>query len=251
MAGHSKWANIKHKKAREDAKKGKIWGKCSRAIIVAAKNGGPDPETNLALRYAIEEAKTANMPKDNIAYAIKKGSGDVGGQEYEQVVYEGYAAGGVALMVDALTDNRNRTAGEVRKIFEKHGGKLGASGCVAYMFQSKGQIFATKEGPGADEDTVMSAALEAGAEDVQDEGEAWQILTEPGAYLTVREALENAGLTIHTGQVTMIPDNTVTCTGEDAEKVLRLVDALEDSDDVQHVYANYEIPDEQFAAMEG
>jgi len=221
MAGHSKWANIKHKKAREDAKKGKIWSKCSRAIMAAAKNGGSDPETNLALRYAIEEAKSANMPKDNIDYAIKKGAGEVGGQNFE-----------------------------VRKHFEKCGGKLGANGCVSYMFQSKGQVFVTKEGPGADEETVMDAALEAGAEDVQDEGEAWQVLTEPSNYLPVREALENANLTIATGQVTLLADNTIACTGEDAEKVIRLIDALEDHDDVQHVYANYEIPDEELAALE-
>ena len=250
MAGHSKWANIKHKKAREDAKKGKIWSKCSRAIMAAAKAGGSDPETNLALRYAVEEAKAANMPKDNIDYAIKKGAGEVGGQNFEQVYYEGYAAGGVAVMVETLTDNRNRTAAEVRKYFEKCGGKLGANGCVSYMFQSKGQLFVTKEGPGADEDTVMTAALEAGAEDVQDEGEAWQVLSEPSDYLAVRAALESVGLTIATGQVTLIADNTVACSGEDAEKVVRLIDTLEDDDDVQHVYANYEIPDEELAALE-
>lgn len=250
MAGHSKWANIKHKKAREDAKKGKIWSKCSRAIMAAAKQGGSDPETNLALRYAVEEAKAANMPKDNIEYAIKKGAGEVGGQNFETVTYEGYGPAGVAVMVEALTDNRNRTAAEVRKAFERHGGKLGPSNCVAYMFQSKGQLFVTREGPGADEEAVMDAALEAGAEDVLDEGEAWQVLTEPGAYLSVREALEQAGLTIAAGEIAMIPDNTVACAGEDAEKVLRLVEALEDNDDVQHVYANYEIPDEQMAALE-
>lgn len=248
MAGHSKWANIKHKKAREDAKKGKIWSKCSRAIMAAARNGGGDPETNLALRYAVDEAKAANMPKDNIDYAIRRGTGEAGGQSYEQVIYEGYGSGGVAVMVDTLTDNRNRTAAEIRKLFEKHAGKLGGTGCVAYLFQSKGQIFVAKDDAGGDEEAVIAAALEAGGEDVLDEGEAWQVLTEPADYLNVRNALESAGMTIHAGQVTMIPDNTVACAGEDAERVLQLIDALEEHDDVQQVYANYEIPDEQMAA---
>lgn len=250
MAGHSKWANIKHKKARQDAKKGKIWSKCARAIIVAAKAGGGDPAANLGLRYAIDEAKAANMPKDTIENAIKKGSGASGGEDYERVVYEGYGPGGVAIMLDILTDNRNRTAPEVRKLFEKHSGNLGATGCVAYLFQPKGEIFVARQGPGSDEEAVMSAALEAGAEDVTDAGESWEIVTEPTDYLPVREALEAAGMTVESAQITMIPDTTITVTGRDAEKLLALIDGLEDHDDVQKVYANFEIPDEEMAALE-
>ncbi|MFA9479078.1 YebC/PmpR family DNA-binding transcriptional regulator [Phycisphaerales bacterium AB-hyl4] len=251
MAGHSKWANIKHKKARQDAKKGKMWSKCSRAIIVAAKAGGPDPAANLTLRYAIDEAKAANMPKDTIENAIKKGSGAAGGADYERVVYEGYGPGGVAVMLDILTDNRNRTAPEVRKLFEKCGGNLGASGCVSYLFQPKGEVFVTKTGPGTEEEAVMEAALEAGAEDVADAGESWQVLSEPNDCLAVREALEAAGMTVESAHVTMVPDNTINVTGRDAEKLLTLIDGLEDHDDVQKVYANFEIPDDQMAALEG
>ena len=244
MAGHSKWANIKHKKARMDAKRGKAWSKCSKAIMVAAKNGGGDPAANLALRYAIDEAKAVNMPKDTIENAIKKGTGEAGGANFESMVYEGYGPGGVAIMLDILTDNRNRTAPEIRKLFEKGGGNLGATGCVSYLFQSKGQLFVNKQG--ADEDTVMTAALEAGAEDVVDQEEAWEVLTDPSAFLPVREALEAAGLTIESAELTMIPDTTVELAGDDAEKVVRLVDALEDHDDVQKVFANFEVPDEAY-----
>ena len=248
MAGHSKWANIKHKKARMDAKKGKAWSKCARAIIVAAKNGGGDPDTNLTLRYAIDEAKAVNMPKDTIEKAIAKGTGDLGGEAYEQVIYEGYAAGGVAVMLDCLTDNRNRTVPELRKLFEKYGGNLGESGCVAYNFQNKGQVLL--EQAGTDEETVMSIALEAGAEDVREDEDLWEVVCEPGDFLAVRDALKNAGLTIESAQITMIPNSTVSVSGRDAEKVVSLIDGLEDHDDVQKVHANFEIPDEQMAAME-
>ena len=248
MAGHSKWANIKHKKAREDAKKGKIWSKCSRAIMVAAKNGGPEPETNLALRYAIDEAKAANMPKDNIDYAIRRGTGEAGGQSFEDVIYEGYAPGGVAVMVEALTDNRNRTASEVRKCFDHHGGNLGETGCVSYLFHKKGHLFIPKAQ--AEEEAIMDQALEAGAEDVRDEDEQWLIVTEPGDFMDVRQAIEAAGYTPETATVTMVPETTVHSSGANAERVLKLIDALEDSDDVQHVYANFEIPDEEMAALE-
>ncbi|HEX7011014.1 MAG TPA: YebC/PmpR family DNA-binding transcriptional regulator [Phycisphaeraceae bacterium] len=250
MAGHSKWANIKHKKARADAKRGKLWSKCARAIIVAAKNGGGDPASNLALRYAIEEARAANMPKDTIENAIKKGTGELAAESYESVIYEGYGPGGVAIMLDILTDNRNRTAPEIRKIFEKYGGNLGGSGCVAYLFQNKGQIFVGKQGPGASEEAVMTVALEAGAEDITDEGETWQVLTEPAQLIPVREALEQAGMTLESAQLTMVPSTTVSCTGSEAQRLLELVDALEDHDDVQKVYANFEIPDEELAALE-
>lgn len=250
MAGHSKWANIKHKKARMDAKKGQTWSKCARAIIVAAKNGGGDPASNLTLRYAIDEAKAANMPKDTIENAVKKGSGELGAENYESMLYEGYGPNGVAVMLEILTDNRNRTAPEIRKIFEKCKGNLGSTGCVAYIFQSKGQIFIAKADDGSNEEAVMDAALEAGAEDVADVGDSWQVLCEPGDFIAVREALEQTDLTIESAQITMIPNNTVTCTGDDAQRVIRLVENLEDHDDVQKVYANFDIPDEEMATLE-
>ena len=249
MAGHSKWANIKHRKGRQDAKRSKIWSKCSRAIIVAAKNGGGDPDSNLALRYAIDEAKSQNMPKDTIEKAIAKGSGKDDSANYESVVYEGYGAGGVAVMLDCLTDNKNRTVPEVRKIFEKFGGNLGASGCVAYNFDSKGQLFVAKEG--AEEEAVMNAALEAGAEDFVDADESWEVTCEPSDYVTVHQALEAGGFTIESGSVTMIPQTTVECTGKDARKVFNLVEALEDHDDVQKVHANFDIPDDEMEALQG
>lgn len=242
MAGHSKWANIKHRKARQDAKRGKAWSKCSKAIMVAAKAGGGDPDANLGLRYAIEEAKTHNMPKDTIENAIRKGTGDLGDVVFEQIMYEGYGAGGVAVMVDALTDNRNRTAPEMRKLFEKAGGNLGATGCVSYSFQKRGQIFI--DGEGLEEEKVMEAALEAGAEDVVGEDGAYQIVTDPTEFLTVKAALEAAGFTLASAEVTMIPDATVACEGKDAEKVARLIDALEDHDDVQKVYTNADLPED-------
>jgi len=256
MAGHSKWANIKHRKARQDARRSKIWSKCSRAIIVAAKNGGADPAANLALRYAIDDAKAANMPKDTIEKAIRKGAGDDGAANYEAAVYEGYAPAGVAVMVDCLTDNKNRTVPELRKIFEKRGGSLGTSGCVSYLFESRGEIYL--DGAGVDEDTVMSAALEAGADDVQQEpgaeseqgGAVWRVTCSPSDFLDVREGLEQAGLKIESASVTMSPLNTVACAGEDAAKVVGLIDDLEDHDDVQKVYANYEIPDEELASLQ-
>jgi len=248
MAGHSKWANIKHKKARQDQKRGKVWSKCSRAIMAAAKAGGPNPDMNLGLRYAVDEAKAANMPKDTIENAIKKGSGMAGGAGFESIVYEGYAAGGVAVILDILTDNRNRTAAEVRKLFEKHSGNLGATGCVAYNFASKGQIFVPKAG--VDEETLMDTALEAGAEDVLDQEEAWEILTEPSDFMPVRQALQDKGFTFESAQLTMIPGTTVQVHGRDAEKVLKLIDILEDHDDVQKVHANFDIPDEEWASLE-
>lgn len=240
MAGHSKWANIKHRKAKVDAKRGKAWSKCARAIIVAAKEGGGDPASNLSLRYAVEEAKAANMPKDTIERAIKKGAGELEGETYEHVRYEGYGPSGVAIIADCLTDNRNRTAPEMRTVFSKYGGNLGATGCVAYMFEPRGLITLDAEGaPG--EDKMMEIALEAGAEDVElDEG-VWTITTSPTELLTVKEALEGAGLTLASSELTMLPANTVAVSGADAEKVLALMDALEDNDDVQKVYANFDL----------
>lgn len=248
MAGHSKWANIKHRKARVDAKRGKAWSKCARAIMAAARQGGGNLDANLSLRYAVDEAKAANMPKDTIEKAIAKATGELEGQSYEQVIYEGYAAGGVAVMLDVLTDNKNRTVPEVRKLFEKHGGNLGPNGCVAYNFQNKGQVYLAKAGPGAEEESVMEAALEAGASDVSDEGEAWLVLTEPTNYLPVREALESAGFTVESAELTMVPDTMVSVAGAEAQRVMKLLDALDDHDDVQKVHANADIPEEELAA---
>ena len=248
MAGHSKWANIRHRKERQDKKKGKIWSKCSRAIMAAARAGGGDPATNLTLRYAIEEAKAQNMPKDTIQRAVDKGSGETGGEDFVEITYEGYGPGGVAIIIDALTDNRTRTVNDVRQAFSKNGGSVGNPGSVAYMFQTKGQIFVDADG--VDEDKIMDAALEAGASDVQapegDDG-GWTIETEPGDMLSVREAMAEAGFEITEAEVSKIPDNTNASEKSDAIKLLKLIDALEDNDDVQKVYHNAEIPEEAYA----
>jgi YebC/PmpR family DNA-binding regulatory protein len=246
MAGHSKWANIRHRKGRQDAKRSKVWSKCSRAIIVAAKNGGGDPDMNLTLRYAIDEAKAANMPKDTIQKAIEKGSGDGEGNSYEELRYEGYGPAGVAVMLDLLTDNRNRTASEIRHLFDKYNGNLGASGCVAYMFEQKGEIYLEKSKIG--EERLMELALEAGAEDIQDQGEAWYIVTGPAEYRAVRTALEDAGLELDAAELSMVPENTVAVDGKDGEKVMNFVEAIEDHDDVQKLHANYEMADDNLAS---
>ena len=248
MAGHSRWANVKHHKARQDAKRGTLWSKCARAIIVAAKNGGGDPAMNLSLRYAVEEARTANMPKDTIENAIKKGIGELSGESYQSAVYEGYGPYGVAMMLEILTDNRNRTAGEIRKIFEKGGGSLGTSGCVAYHFNLKGQVFVSKND--CDEDQIMATVLEAGADDVTDDGDSWQILCDPGDYIAVKETIEKAEIPIGFASIAQVPNTTVPASGENASKVLNLIQALEEHDDVQKIYANFEIPDEEIATLE-
>lgn len=248
MAGHSKWANIRHRKGRQDAKRSKIWSKCSRAIIVAAKNGGGDPTMNHTLRYAIDEAKAANMPKDTIQKAIDKGSGDGEGNNYEEIRYEGYGPHGVAVMLDLLTDNRNRTASEIRRLFDKYSGNLGATGCVAYMFEQKGEIYLEKSK--ISEEKLMELALEAGAEDITDEGEAWYIVSGPSEYRAVRDALEAAGLELDSAELSMVPDNTVSLAGDEARKVLNFTEAIEDHDDVQKLHANYEIDDEAMADLE-
>lgn len=245
MAGHSKWANIRHRKGRQDAKRSKIWSKCSRAIIVAAKNGGGDPAMNLTLRYAIDEAKAANMPKDTIQKAIDKGSGDGDGNNYEEIRYEGYGPAGVAIMLDLLTDNRNRTASEIRHLFEKYNGNLGATGCVAYMFEQKGELYLEKTK--ITEEALMDLALEAGADDIADDGEAWHISTAPTDYAAVRDALEAAGLEIDSAELAMVPDNHIAVDGTDAEKVLTFIEMIEDHDDVQKLHHNAEIDDEAMA----
>jgi YebC/PmpR family DNA-binding regulatory protein len=248
MAGHSAWKNIKHKKAAKDAKRGKAWTKCSRAIIVAARAGGGDPNMNFALRAAIDDARAVNMPRDTIANAIKKGTGDLDGASFESFMYEGYGPGGVAIMLEILTDNRNRTAPEMKLLFQKYGGNLGAPGSVAYGFLNRGQLFIPKGE--AEEDTVIAAALEAGAEDVIDDGEMWRVLTPPSAFTAVRDAIEKAGLKIESAGLTMVPTSTVTVTGGDAKSVLALVEALEDQDDVQKVHANFEVPDDELAGIQ-
>ena len=239
MAGHSKWANIRHRKGRQDAKRSKVWSKCSRAIIVAAKNGGGDPAANLTLRYAIDEAKAANMPKDTIAKAIEKGAGGGDGSAYEELVYEGYGPNGVAVLLEILTDNRNRTAGEIRKLFERGGGNLGASGCVAYNFDRKGVI--TLPADAGDEDTLMELVLEAGAEDLSGDGDTWTVVAGLDAYAGVKDAVDGAGLEPESAGLEMIPQQTVELSGDEAERVLGFIDQLDDHDDVQKVHANLEV----------
>jgi YebC/PmpR family DNA-binding regulatory protein len=242
MAGHSKWANIKHRKARQDAAKGKTLSKCARAIIVAARQGGGDPEFNLSLRYAVDEAKAANMPKDKIENAIKKGTGELTGESYEEIRYEGYGPNGVAVILDCLTDNVNRTAPEIRKLFEKHGKKLGKPGEVAYGFAQTGLILI--EASKVDEERIMELALEAGADDVTAADGAWEVICLPADLHKVRDAIVAAGIEPDSAEITMLPQTTVTCDAEAAAKVMRLIDALEDHDDAQKVYHNAEIPDE-------
>ena len=239
VAGHSKWANIKHKKARMDAKRGKAWSKCSKALMVAAKQGGPDPAANLTLRYAIEEAKAANMPKDTIKRAIEKGAGLSGqGADFEDIRYEGYGAAGVAIIVDCLTDNRQRTAPDIRSIFAKAGGNLGTSGSVAFNFEHKGVI--NIDASKVEEDRLMELALEAGAENVESEEGLFTVTTSPEDFLGVKEAVEHAEIEMESAEVTMIPTVTVEVAGDDVGKILRLVENLEDNDDVQKVYTNME-----------
>lgn len=247
MSGHSKWKNIQHRKGRQDAAKANAFTKISREIYMAARNGGGDPNTNFRLKVAIQKAKEVNMPNDNIERTIKKATGEIEGVTYEEITYEGYAPGGVAVMVDTLTDNRNRTAAEMRHIFSRHGGNLGESGCVAFLFQRKGEIRIDREEEEVeiDEDALMLAAIEAGAEDVVMESDEITIYTEPDALEQVKEELVKAGIPITSAEVTMVPTTNVKVTGEDAEKVLKLIDRLEESDDVQNVYANFEIDDEE------
>ncbi|AZR73114.1 transcriptional regulator [Anoxybacter fermentans] len=245
MAGHSKWANIKHKKAKEDAKRGKLFSKLSKKITVAAKNGGGDPNANPELRMLIQKAKEANMPNENIERAIKKGTGELEGVTYEHFTYEGYGPGGIALYIELMSDNRNRTAAEIRHLLSKNGGNLGESGCVAWMFERKGQIVIDGSEKAFDEDELMMAALEAGAEDVEVEDKLATIYTAPGDLMDVRENLVNAGYIISDAEVAMIPKNTVEINDPDvARKVLKLMDILEDHDDVQEVYSNFDIPEE-------
>ncbi len=248
MSGHSKWATIKHKKGAADAKRGKLFAKLIRQVEVAARNGGGDPDMNPTLRTMFQKARDASVPMDTIERAIKRGTGELEGVTYEEVTYEGYAPHGVAIYIEALTDNRNRTGPEVRSIFSKQGGSIAEPGAVAWQFERKGLIMV----PGSvDEDDVMLAAIDAGADDVSGDGEHWQVTTEAQLTAAVRQGIEDAGIAVEASDLTMLPSSVVELdTAEAAKAVLRLVDALEDHDDVQHVYANMDISDDVLAAID-
>lgn len=248
MSGHNKWSTIKHKKGKADAQRGKLFTKLIKEITVAARMGGGDVEGNPRLRRAVDTAKGANMPRDNIARAIKKGTGDLDGVDYVEFSYEGYGPGGVAVLVDVLTDNKNRTVADVRHAFSKHNGSMGEAGCVAWMFDARGVIVTAPEV--TDEDAVFMAAAEAGADDIEaaDEG-GFVVTTDPSELEDVRSALEAAGIPVATAEMTKIPQNTVPIQGKSAEVLMRLIDALEDNEDVQQVYANYDISDEEMERL--
>lgn len=252
MAGHSKWHNIKHRKAAVDKKRGKLWSKCSRAILAAARQGGGDPDSNLTLRYAIDEARYANMPRDTIERLIKKGAGGLDAENFENVRYEGYGPGGAAFIVEALTDNRTRTAGDVRLAFSNHDGNLGATGCVGFMFEQRGTI--AIPAAGLDADKVMEAAVDAGAADIAEPGEgddaAWVVTTTPVDFLGVKSRLEAAKLPVGESRLEMVPRTRVVASGEAAKTLIELVDALEDLDDVQKVYTNFDVDEATLAAMQ-
>jgi YebC/PmpR family DNA-binding regulatory protein len=243
MAGHSKWANIKHRKAAQDAKRGKIFTRLIKEITVAARLGGGDPEANPRLRQAMDKALANNMPKDNIDRAIKRGTGELEGVNYEEVTYEGYAPGGVAVMVECMTDNKNRTVSEIRSAFSKGGGNLGEDGSAAYIFHKTGMLIFDSS---VDEDALMEAAMEAGAEDIANEDGQQVVYTDPQDFEDVKNGLNEQGFEPEVAEVTMKPDTTIHVEGDQAEKVLKLLETLEDHDDVQNVYANYDIPDEVF-----
>ncbi|HEY5675013.1 MAG TPA: YebC/PmpR family DNA-binding transcriptional regulator [Malonomonas sp.] len=248
MAGHSKWANIKHRKGAQDAKRGKIFTKLIKEITVAARIGGGDFETNARLRLAVDKAKQGNMPKDNIERAIKKGTGDLDGVTYEEGIFEGYGPGGVAVIVEFLTDNRTRTVADVRHAFNKYGGSLGVSGSVAFMFDRKGQIIF---GEDAEFETIFEAALEVGAEDVKEEDGVIEVITDPSDFEAVKNALAEQGLNVQSAEVTMIPQNMNPVEGKQAESLMKMIDVLEDNDDVQNVYSNFDISDEEMERIMG
>jgi YebC/PmpR family DNA-binding regulatory protein len=249
VSGHSKWATIKRKKGAADAKRGQLFSKLSRAIIVAAKEGGPDPAANATLAGAIAKARDNSMPKENIERAIQRGAGSGEGDAYESIVYEGYGPGGVAVICEILTDNRNRTASDIRHIFTKNGGALGTPGSVAWQFDRKGRIAVPVEG--VDEEALMDVALSAGAEDIAEDGDVWQVTTDPADLAAVRGALEEAGLAVQSAELAMIPKTTVEPSESEARQVLRLIDALEDNDDVQDVHANFDISEDVLEAVAG
>ena len=251
MSGHSKWSSIKHKKGAADAKRGKLFSKLSRAIIVAAKDGGGDPAGNLSLQNAIEKAKSYSMPKDNIDRAIAKGSGaDADAANFETVLYEGYGPEGVAVLVEALTDNRNRTAADVRHLFSKNGGNLGTTGAVAWIFERRGVVVVTADG--VDEDALLLAAADGGAEDVERDGDVFQVSSAIEHLASVREAIESAGFRVESAELAMVPKTTVAVEDEaTAKRLVRLIDELEELDDVQDVYANFDIPEQVLEAVAG
>ena len=247
MSGHSKWSTIKHKKGKEDARRGKIFTKIIKEITIAARIGGGDSTGNPRLRSAVQAAKAENMPKENIERAIKKGTGELPGVSYEEATFEGYGPGGVAVLVEILSDNRKRTVADIRHIFSKNAGNLGEAGCVSWMFDKKGLIVFEKEK--VDEEKLMDLALEAGAQDVRETDEEYEVITEPADFERVRKQLEEAKLTPTYAEISMVPQSTVRLTGKEAQQMLRLMESLEDSEDVQHVYANFDIPDEELEQL--
>jgi len=247
MSGHSKWASIKHKKGAVDAKRGKVFSRLIKEISVATRLGGKDPDSNARLRTAMAAAKAENMPKDNIERAIKKGTGELEGSNYEEVAYEGYGPGGAAVLVEVLTDNKNRAVADVRHLFERYGGGLGEAGCVAWMFSQKGLIVFRKDQ--IDEERLFELALEAGAEDIKEGEEEFEVITEPSSFEQLKTAIENAGLNYILAELTMVPKTTVNLDGKNAQQMLTLMELLEDNDDVSHVYANFDIPDEVMEAI--
>ncbi len=242
MSGHSKWSTIRHKKGAADARRGKIFTKLIKEITVAARMGSGDPNANPRLRTAIQAAKSENMPKDNIERAIKKGTGELEGVSYDDSIYEGYGPGGAAILVNSLTDNKNRTVAEIRHIFSRHGGSMGESGCVAWMFTKQGLINVEKNG--VDEERLMEVSIEAGADDVRDEDDCFEIITKPEDFERVKAAIDSAAIPYQLAEITMLPQSTLRLKGKEAEQMLRLMEALEDCDDVQKVYTNADIPDE-------
>lgn len=248
MSGHNKWSSIKHRKGAQDAKRGKIFTKLIKEITVAAKFGGGDPDANPRLRTAVLAAKSKSMPKDNIERAIKKGTGELEGVNYEEITYEGYGPGGAAIFLESLTDNKNRAVAEIRHILTKHGGNLGENGCVAWMFDQKGYF--NVERSAVDEDTLMEAALDAGAEDIKEDDDSFEIVTAPEDFDAVKTAIDEAKIAYTDAEVTMLPQNMAELKGKDAQKMLKMMDALEDCDDVQKVYTNADIPDEIIEAMQ-
>ena len=248
MSGHSHWAGIKYKKAAVDAKRGKAWSKIARMIIVAAKAGGGDPAANLTLRYAIDKGKAANMPKDTIEKAIKKGTGELEGVSFEEALYEGYGPSGVAIMVEVLTDNRNRTGPEIKRLFEKHGGSLGTSGCVNWMFSKKGLI--TVNTANVDEEQLLEVALGAGADDMQTVGDIFEMTCEPSAYEELKKTLEEKEIATEVAEISMVPQSTIEINDErTAKRIISLMEAFEDHDDVQNAYANFDIAEEIMARI--
>jgi len=246
MSGHSKWHTIKHKKGAADAKRGKVFTRIIKELTVAARNGGGDPGMNPRLRTIIADAKAVNMPADNIKKAIQRGTGELPGIVYEEITYEGYGPGGAALIIETLTDNKNRTVGELRHMLEKHSGNLGASNSVAWMFSKKGYIVVDKAA--ADEETLLNASLEAGADDMRDDGDNWEILSEPTAFEAVRDAVKGLGVEPASAEVAMLPANYVKLTGKEATQMVRLMEALDEHDDVKHVWSNFDIEEKEIEA---